>query len=87
VAGPEPSGPGIIVVVTIPNLVRARSCPCMNACINNLRQMDGAVQQWALENQKSQKTKSRWGHHALLEESLVCRKRGHTKSGLPFRTC
>jgi hypothetical protein len=24
----------------------------MNACINNLRQWDGAVQQWALENHK-----------------------------------
>lgn len=25
----------------------------LNACINNLRQIDGAKQQWALENQKS----------------------------------
>ena len=36
-------------------LARAQSQPVavLNACINNLRQIDGAKQQWALENMKS----------------------------------
>jgi hypothetical protein len=29
--------------------IRRRSCPCANACVNNLRQLDGAAQEWALE--------------------------------------
>jgi hypothetical protein len=37
----------------IPNYVRARSTSAMAACINNLRQIDGAKQQWALENNKT----------------------------------
>jgi prepilin-type N-terminal cleavage/methylation domain-containing protein len=44
---------GMLASIAIPNFVRARSVSQANACINNLRQMDGAVQQWALENQKS----------------------------------
>jgi hypothetical protein len=41
-----------VFVVVIPNLIRARLTTASNACINNLRQIDGAKQQWALENRK-----------------------------------
>ena len=41
---------GLLAAIAIPNFVRARTTSQMNACINNLRQIDGAVQQWALEN-------------------------------------
>jgi hypothetical protein len=41
------------LAVVIPNFVRTRSTSAPNACINNLRQIDGAKQQWALENRKS----------------------------------
>lgn len=44
---------GLLAAIAIPNFVRARTSAQKNACINNLRQIDGAVQQWALENQKS----------------------------------
>src|SRR2546430_582707 len=40
---------GLLAAIAIPNFVRARTTSQMNACINNLRQMDGAVQQYALE--------------------------------------
>ncbi len=43
---------GLLAAIAIPNMVRARSNSQQNACINNLRQMDGAVQTWALENKK-----------------------------------
>lgn len=39
-------------VVIIPNVLKARGTACQNACINNLRQIDGAKEQWALEQQK-----------------------------------
>ena len=44
---------GLLAAIAIPNFIRARTKSQQNACINNLRQIDGAVQQWALENKKS----------------------------------
>ena len=41
---------GLLAAIAIPNFVRARTTAQQNACINNLRQIDGAKQQWALEN-------------------------------------
>jgi len=44
---------GLLAAIAIPNFVKARQTSQQNACINNLRQIDGAVQQWALENKAS----------------------------------
>ncbi len=44
---------GLLAAIAIPNFVRARKTSQTNACINNLRQIDGAKQQWALELGKS----------------------------------
>jgi len=43
---------GLLAAIAIPNFVRARQTSQTNVCINNLRQIDGAKQQWALENGK-----------------------------------
>lgn len=43
---------GLLAAIAIPNFVRARKTAQMNMCINNLRMLDGAKQQWALENKK-----------------------------------
>lgn len=43
---------GLLAAIAIPNFVRARETAQRNACINNLRQIDGAKQQWALENRQ-----------------------------------
>src|SRR5882724_6671582 len=40
---------GLLAAVALPNFVRARVTSQRNACINNLRQIDGAKQQWAFE--------------------------------------
>jgi prepilin-type N-terminal cleavage/methylation domain-containing protein len=40
---------GLLAAIAIPNFLKARSTSQQNACINNLRQIDGAIQQWALE--------------------------------------
>jgi prepilin-type N-terminal cleavage/methylation domain-containing protein len=44
---------GILGAIAIPNFVRARAKSQQNTCISTLRQIDGAVQQWALENRKA----------------------------------
>jgi prepilin-type N-terminal cleavage/methylation domain-containing protein len=43
---------GLLAAIAIPNWVHARTTSQNNACINNLRQICGATQQWALDNRK-----------------------------------
>ena len=43
---------GLLAAIAIPNFVKARNTSQANACINNMRQIDSAIQQWALENGK-----------------------------------
>jgi prepilin-type N-terminal cleavage/methylation domain-containing protein len=40
---------GLLAAIAIPNFVKARQTAQKNACINNLRMIDGAKEQWALE--------------------------------------
>jgi prepilin-type N-terminal cleavage/methylation domain-containing protein len=44
---------GLLAAIAIPNFVKARTTAQKNACIANLKQIDGANQQWALENKKT----------------------------------
>jgi prepilin-type N-terminal cleavage/methylation domain-containing protein len=44
---------GLLAAIAIPNFIKARTTSQTNACINNLRQLDAGIQQWALENNKS----------------------------------
>lgn len=39
--------------LALPNFIKARTTGCLNSCIVNLKQIDGAAQQWALENKKT----------------------------------
>lgn len=41
---------GLLAAIAIPNFVKARQTAQRNACISNLRQIDGAKETWALEN-------------------------------------
>ncbi|HUC86164.1 MAG TPA: type II secretion system protein [Candidatus Acidoferrales bacterium] len=40
---------GLLAAIAIPNFVKARATSQANACINNLRQLDGAANELALE--------------------------------------
>ncbi len=40
---------GLLAAIAIPNFVKARLTSQTNVCVNNLRQIDYAKQQWALE--------------------------------------
>jgi prepilin-type N-terminal cleavage/methylation domain-containing protein len=44
---------GLLAAIAVPNYVRARNTTFRKTCINNLRQVDSAKQQWALENRKT----------------------------------
>jgi prepilin-type N-terminal cleavage/methylation domain-containing protein len=43
---------GLLAAIAIPNFVKARAQSQANACINNLRQIDAAANQFALEKGK-----------------------------------
>lgn len=43
----------LMVPLAIPNFIKARETARRNTCINNLRLIDGAKQQWALDNNKT----------------------------------
>jgi len=43
---------GLLAAIAIPNFVKARATSQMNACINNLRQIDAAANEFALEKGK-----------------------------------
>jgi len=44
---------GLLAAVAIPNLIKARKTAQVGACKSNLRAMEGAITQWALEKRKS----------------------------------
>jgi prepilin-type N-terminal cleavage/methylation domain-containing protein len=40
---------GLLAAIALPNFIEARATSRQNACINNMRQIDAAINQWALE--------------------------------------
>jgi competence protein ComGC len=69
----------LMMAIAIPNFVRARDMAQMNACINNLRMIDGAKQEWALENNKKgadTPTQADLAHYLKNGQFPVCPNRG-----------
>jgi prepilin-type N-terminal cleavage/methylation domain-containing protein len=44
---------GLLAAIAIPNFIKARATSQANACINNMRQIDGGEQEWALETHQT----------------------------------
>src|SRR5437762_9376319 len=44
---------GLLAAIAIPNFVKARTASQKNACMANLKQMDGAKASWALEQKQT----------------------------------
>ena len=43
---------GLLAAIAIPGFVKARETSHKNTCIDNMRLIDGVIQQWALEMRK-----------------------------------
>src|SRR6185369_14917214 len=70
---------GLLAAIAIPNFIKARKTAQMNACINNLRQIDGSIQQWALENKKDAvATVGFTDISGYLKNSVICPSGGTT---------
>jgi prepilin-type N-terminal cleavage/methylation domain-containing protein len=70
---------GLLASIAVPNFVKARTTAQMNACISNLRQIDGAVQQWALDTKQGDTaTVSPADVLPYLKNAVVCPSGGKT---------
>ena len=70
---------GLLAAIAIPNFIKARKTAQMNACINNLRQIDGAIQQWAMELKKDAAAGVAFTDiSGYLKNSVICPAGGTT---------
>ena len=51
---------GLLAAIAIPNFVKARETSQLNSILNNLRIIEGAKDQWALENKKGTGDSVNW---------------------------
>ncbi len=72
---------GLLATIAIPNFVKARTTAYEKACINNLRQIDGAVQLWATETKQAENATVEYSSIAgYLKSQVVCPSGGKTFS-------
>ena len=71
---------GILVAIAVPSFLRAREISRRNACQENLAKIDGAKQQWALDNEKQDADVPTWDElvnpEGYLRTSPVCPSQG-----------
>ena len=62
----------LLLTIVVPNFIKARSTCAQAACINNLRQIDGAKDQWAIEK-----------GHKVGETAVASEVVEYIKGGMP----
>ena len=55
---------GLLAAIAIPSFLKARETAQKNACINNLRQIDSAKNQWAIETGQQSTATPGWDNVA-----------------------
>lgn len=69
---------GILIAIAVPGFLRARENSRGQACQENLTKIDGAKEQWALENKLSNGTSTGSGT-AFLEDENIFGANGYVK--------
>ena len=70
---------GLLAAIAIPNFVKARGTAYRNACINNLRQIDSATQEWALETKQGETAQVTYANiKDYLKNQVTCPAGGST---------
>ena len=71
---------GILAAVALPNFIKARETSQKNACIENLKKIDGMKQTWAVENKKvnsdSPGDSDLFGNTLYIREKPACPANG-----------
>src|SRR5687768_16567327 len=67
---------GLLAAISIPNYVKSRETTFRKTCMANLRQLEGAIQSWALETKKSSGdpvvSDELFGTNGYLRKVVVC---------------
>src|SRR6267378_163339 len=72
---------GLLAAIAVPSFVRSRSAAHRSTCINNLKQIDSAIQQWATEYKKPQSAPVDFSDISpYLKGAIVCPSGGTTFS-------
>lgn len=72
----------LAVAIALPNFPRSYRARGQAACINNLRQLDGAMQQWALEHHQPLAARITFADLSpYLRNELVCPEKGAYQIG------
>ncbi|HEX3627835.1 MAG TPA: type II secretion system protein [Verrucomicrobiae bacterium] len=61
---------GLLAAIAIPNFVKARATSQQNACINNMRQISAAVNEWALETGQVSGSSACAGGQSIFQPDL-----------------
>jgi prepilin-type N-terminal cleavage/methylation domain-containing protein len=70
---------GLLAGIAIPNYLKARTVAQTNTCINHLRQIDAAIQEWALETKRAEQQQVQYSDiSAYLKGAVVCPAGGTT---------
>ena len=71
---------GLLAAIAIPNFIKAREASQKNACIANLKQIDGAKQTWALETKQistaTPNTTDLYGPTLYIRDTPACPANG-----------
>ncbi len=65
---------GILIAIAIPNFVAAREAGRAKTCVNNLKQINSAQQQWAMDNHIPAGTPITGGLPTLIGASLYIKQ-------------
>ena len=64
---------GMLASIAIPNYIQSRGKAQESVCINNLRQIEGAIQRWSLDMKKDEgQPVSYIDIRSYLQHSVVC---------------
>ena len=74
---------GLLAAIAVPNFVKARKSAQRNACIDNLRQIEGAVEQAKMDGKAAPEAGDIYGSDKYIKTPPVCpsTKEGYTISG------
>jgi type II secretory pathway pseudopilin PulG len=71
---------GILIAIAVPGFIKARTTSQLRACQENLQKIDGAKQNWALEEKKPKTATPVWadlvGIDLYIRKSPVCPAEG-----------
>ncbi len=70
---------GLLATIAVPNFVKARTSAQEKACINNLRQIDGAIQLWATETKQGETAQVEYSQiSGYMKNQVICPSGGRT---------